>query len=192
MQKKLNIFEKASEVCVDLRTVAGSFQQVIDRAGTSGGKSRWILAAASMVIASGCGPTGPAVQPTAGLVVMDGTPVESATVVLTPTNGGLSASAISGVDGRFNLTTTSAGRPWPGVGEGTYTVAVTKMDTPSSPTLDPSDPKYGASVDAVSAPMKYVVPKGYGDPTTSGLTATIAKGKNELKLELDSKFTPAK
>lgn len=151
-----------------------------------------IVLAVCAFVASGCGPAGPAVQPVSGLVVMDGSPIGLATVILTPTTGGLSATGISGSDGRFSLTTTASGRPWPGVGEGSYTVTITKLDTPVAPTLDPSDPKYATSVDAVAAPTTYGVPKDYGDPATSGLTATITKGKNDLKFELDSKFKAAK
>ena len=170
----------------------GSLQWISGYSSFSFPGASAVVVALCAFVASGCGPAGPAVQPVSGLVVMDGSPVGLATVILTPTTGGLSATGISGSDGRFRLTTAASGRPWPGAGEGSYTVTVTKVDTPVSPTLDPSDPKYAASVDVVAAPTTYVVPKDYGDPATSGLTATITKGKNDLKFELDSKFKAAK
>ena len=58
--------------------------------------------------------------------------------------------------------------------------------------IDPNDPKYAplASVNPGAGP-KNVVPKGYGSAATSGLTATIAKVKNDSKFEFDSKFKSA-
>jgi hypothetical protein len=124
---------------------------------------------------------------------MDGSPVAGATVIFTPASGGLSATGITGSDGKFSLASVVSGKSWPGAGVGSYTVAVSKVESAATSSIDPNDPKYDplASVNPGAGP-KYVVPQGYGAAATSGLTATIAKGKNDFKFELDSKFKPAK
>ena len=142
---------------------------------------------------TGCGPTGPTVEPVSGTVFLDGAPVSGATVVLTPTAGGLAATGLSGADGRFTVATVTAGKSWPGAAQGEYSVTATKVEAAAGAVVDPNDPKYDplASVNPGSGP-KYVIPKDYGEQGTSGLTATITKGKNDLKFELDSKFKAAK
>ena len=140
----------------------------------------------------GCGAGGPAVEPATGVVTMDGSPVAGATVIFTPAAGGVSATGITGSDGRFSLASVVSGKSWPGAGVGSYTVTVSKVEVDAAASIDPNDPKYDplASVNPGAGP-KYVVPRGYGAAATSGLTATIAKGKNDVKFELDSKFKPA-
>ncbi|MFM8826150.1 MAG: carboxypeptidase-like regulatory domain-containing protein [Actinomycetota bacterium] len=126
-------------------------------------------------------------------MLLDGAAVPGATVVLMPTGGGLAATGLSGADGRFTVATVTAGKSWPGAVQGTYVVTATKIEAAAGTVIDPSDPKYDplASVNPGSGP-KYVIPKDYGEQATSGLTATITQGKNDLKFELDSKFKAAK
>jgi len=142
---------------------------------------------------AGCGPAGPSVEPVSGTVLLDGAAVSGATVVLTPTGGGLAATGITGADGRFSVATLTSGKSWPGAAQGTYSVTAAKIEAAESAVIDPNDPKYDplASVNPGSGPT-YVIPKDYGEQATSGLTATITKGKNDLKFELDSKFKAAK
>ena len=151
------------------------------------------LSASVLVGITGCGPAGPSVEPVSGTVLLDGAAVPGATVVLTPTGGGLAATGMTGADGRFTVATVMSGKSWPGAAQGTYSVTATKIEAAAGAVIDPNDPKYDplASVNPGSGP-KYVIPKDYGEQATSGLTATITKGKNDLKFELDSKFKAKK
>ena len=73
---------------------------------------------------------------------------------------------------------------------GDYTVAVTKVQSATSGNAGDGNDIVVLEPGQEPPPPKYLVPKGYSDPAKSGLKATIAKGKNELKFELDSKFKP--
>jgi len=155
--------------------------------------------AAGIVLAvagvAGCGGGGPAVERVAGLVTLDGKPVEGATVSFVPGSGGLFASGLTGADGRFTLNTAAPGaKPGSGAVVGDYRVTIVKMESAAQArTDDPNDPKYDplASVgENPNAPKKptYVVPKAYGDAATSGLQATVKNGSNDVAFALDSKF----
>jgi len=143
------------------------------------------------VIVAGCGQGGPSLEPTIVTVTLDGQPVDDATVTLTPrADGTLMASGITDSAGRFTATTVVPGRgARPGIAAGEYGVTITKVRAPATPTSD--DPGFVAPVPENSVPnVSYIVPKAYGEAATSGLTATITKGRNELLFPLDSKFKP--
>jgi hypothetical protein len=98
----------------------------------------------AVVGATGCGGDGPAVEKVAGVVRLDGKPVEGATVSFVPGSGGLFASGLTAADGSFTLNTAAPGaRPGSGAAVGDYRVTIVKMES-SSPrkTDDPNDPGY--------------------------------------------------
>jgi hypothetical protein len=143
----------------------------------------------------GCqGARGPAVEFIDGSVQLDGKPVDGATVTFIPAAGsGPVASGISGPDGRFVLTTAAAGAvAGKGAPAGDYEVIVVKMESTLVAELDPSDPGYASQADLPTTPTKpkSLVPSAYGKASTSGLKATVMKGRNELSFSLDSKFKP--
>lgn len=158
---------------------------------------RWLVpaitACAVLVGNSGCGPKGPTLEPATGVVTLDGEPVDAATVTLVPAGvGGGIASAITDAAGRLTLTTVVPGLgARAGIAAGDYAVTVTKMTSSAGGSPASDDPGFVPPVPENAAPkITYLVPQGYGDPTRSGLKATISKGRNELKFELDSKFNP--
>ena len=157
--------------------------------------SRWRVHACiglGILMGSGCGPRPPALEPTTGMVTLDGQPIDEATVTLAPTSGpSATASGITDSTGTFTLTTVVPGMgALAGIGAGEYWVTITKVKSASTAQVS-DDPGLVAAVSENEPPkVTYAVPKGYGDANTSGLKATIAKGKNELKFELDSKFKP--
>src|SRR6266576_391459 len=73
----------------------------------------------------GCGPSNPlGTSPVSGKVTYNGKPIEGATVSFIPDGDGRPATAITGPDGSYSLTTLN----WPGAVPGQYTVILRKTD----------------------------------------------------------------
>jgi hypothetical protein len=124
--------------------------------------------------------------PISGIVTLDGTPVEGASVVFAPTSGGGSAaSGVTDRGGRYRLTTRD---PNDGALPGSYLVMVSKSAVGES--ADSGAVKPGmSSEEATKAAMEAFVAGGqattefkdelpvkYKNPSTSGFTADVAKG----------------
>lgn len=115
----------------------------------------------------GCGETRPATYPVAGVLQFDdGTPVPGATVTFRGTaNGGpVEARGRVGDDGTFRLTTFADGD---GVVAGDHRVTVVALPPRDSATPPPA-----------------LIAGKYGDPDTSGLTATVAPDTREIVLKV--------
>jgi hypothetical protein len=88
----------------------------------------FVVLALALVVASGCSRQMAKVQ---GKVLLDGSPLEGATVTFMPEGGsGLSASGFTGEDGVFTLTTRTTGD---GAVAGDYHVIITKQAKSSMP-----------------------------------------------------------
>lgn len=137
-------------------------------------------------------------HPVTGTVVWKGKPVEGAIVAFTPATGGAPASAVTDATGVFRLTTKVSGD---GAVAGEYSVTVAKyQSTVDEPTPAPSadakaDPfditnEYPTGYDEMeeselaAAISKNLLPPKYAQATTSGLTATVVEGDNQINLEL--------
>jgi len=150
----------------------------------------WLaLAACFVVVAAGCGPRGPAVEMVEGVVLLDGQPVEGATVFFSPaptggkTAGGLPAAGRTGADGRFRLNAIGGARSAAGTKVGEYVVTIVKQesDAPTAPAPDiPPAPPGLINV-------RDLLPTIYKVGATSPLRATVITGKNTFRFELDSK-----
>ncbi|QDV10523.1 hypothetical protein CA51_03720 [Rosistilla oblonga] len=129
------------------------------------------IASALLLSTAGCGPTGKriATAPVKGKVTYKGAPVTTGTVMFIPTTGGPPATAEIQPDGTYSLKTYD---PGDGAVLGDHTVAVTAMDLPA-----------GTPEDPVAAPTM-LVPAEFGNPSTSGLTATVVEGDNALDFNL--------
>lgn len=179
-------------------------------------KAQWRLPILSLVMAiagiSIMGCSGSDNIPTykvSGLVTLDGTPVEGATVTfLDVNNGPHNAVALTGADGRYELTTFESGD---GAVEGTYNIMVTKYGKEeevspyetggeAAPTIEEGDADayedaYGEAMENANAsgwrPPKTWndMPTKYAAATTSGLTYTVKpeSGGQVSDLELVSK-----
>jgi len=147
--------------------------------------SAW-RAACGMVIlvAAGCGKTGPQVHFVEGGLLLDGQPVADATVVFVPeATNGLVATGRSNAEGRFTLTSVRGGRPNGGALEGDYAVTFAKADYDLKGTGKTRDD------DLDGVPLIHLIPPQYGDASTSGLKATVKKGRNigpDFRFELIS------
>jgi hypothetical protein len=144
----------------------------------------------------GCGRrSGPPVQFVQGKILLDGLPIEGATVDFSPVDGGgLAAYGRTKADGVFNLTSVRGGAIGKGAVVGDYVVSVRKMKvvTEADVGKEISRKEFDAQVrenkDVVGyQPEVPVVPLAYHDAKTSGLRATVKKGRNvgpEFQFEL--------
>ena len=142
----------------------------------------------------GCGPKGPAVSAVSGTVLLDGEPLDGASVVFHPTSSsGLSGSGKTSSDGTFGLSTFRA-TPGAGVLPGEYVVTISKEEWPEFKEPEDDDPDYESKMAQIEREMErakptYVTPQAYGDEETSGLTATVGTGENKIVFELSSDFS---
>ncbi len=122
----------------------------------------------------GCGDSsGPRTVDAAGVVTLDGSPVEKAQVIFIDNNSSNPASAMTDLQGRFSL---SLNGEKSGAIPGNYKVQVSK-------TLLKSASSGGADVT-----ITYGLPKKYASVITSGLTCDVPdNGIKDIKLELSSK-----
>lgn len=162
-----------------------------------GGRCRWLVAFGAagllLIVPAGCGPAGPPTQAVSGLVTLDDKPVSGATVTFAPTAaGGVFASGITDGEGRFTLNAAIAGaKAGAGTLPGEYRVSISKVESSESAKPDdPNAPGYDplASVSAKPPAPKYLVPKAYGEPSTSTLKASVGPGGGAFEFRLRSDF----
>lgn len=139
-----------------------------------------LVATLTVVFAVGCGSPGanlPKTVPAAGVVTLDGKPVDGAQVVIVPAGEGKNgANAVTDANGKFSL------RAYPekdGAIPGEYKAQVSK-------TVEVKLPGKLDGGDAVR--FDYAVPGKYTTADKSGLKVTIPEaGIKDIKLELTSK-----
>jgi len=139
-----------------------------------------IVAGVGLVV--GCGRNaGPMVQFVEGRVILDGQPLEGATVGLSPVKGSTGLPAYARTDGQgvFRVTSTRGGRRDAGAAEGDYVVTVSKVVADDGDVMVEEDGsgKKPARRPA-SKPPREVVPEVYAEVDTSPLRATITSGAN--------------
>jgi hypothetical protein len=147
-------------------------------------------------LAIGCSQTGPdrpKTYPVSGKVTLNGEPVEGATVAFQAAK--YSASGTTDASGTYKLTTFAAGD---GAVPGEYKVAVTKLEGGAAPAgaaggsgglasgdlaADYEAPKEVEGT-AEPSPPKSQLPAKYANAETSGLTATVGEGPNNIDFDL--------
>ena len=159
----------------------------------AGRLARWMALAGCVAVmaAGGCRKAGPAVQPVEGTVLLDGKELEGATVGFTPFDAGaLPAVGLTGPDGRFKLTSTGGGAPEAGAVAGEYKVVISKQEVEGTgrPIEEPAMAPPPSTEYPKQPKVTFIVPRGYERAETSGLRATVKKGKNTFRFELDSGF----
>lgn len=136
----------------------------------------------------GCGPRGPAVEMVEGVVLLDGKPVEGATIFFSPapTDGegqaGMPAAGRTGPDGTFRLNAVGGARTGAGTKVGEYVITVLKQVGDPLPGRDPGNPPTAPA----DTRVRDVLPTIYKTGATSPLRATVKQGKNTFRFELDS------
>ena len=136
---------------------------------------------------TGCNRDGlPGLVPAAGIVTLNGVPVERAIISFAPTStssGVRSASAMTDQNGRFVVTTLNYGD---GIHPGEYQIIVTKT-TGTGGDLSPEESGRGGSGD--DRQMVNHLPSKYGNKDTSGLTVSISsKGDRNIELKLEGEI----
>lgn len=183
-------------------------------AGTSrdSGRIAWIAWIASnvtaivgtcLVLLTGCGPRGPAVQFVEGVVTIDGKPLAGAMIMFWPVAGGPPAAGSSTMEGRYVLTTPTA-KAGAGALAADYAVTVEKYeDWEDSMKPAPKDPEGFArwqaeasrlAAERASKPAALVTPKAYANREAPILSATVKPGRNRINFDVknDFKAAPAK
>ncbi|MAT73338.1 MAG: hypothetical protein CMJ58_27960 [Planctomycetaceae bacterium] len=116
----------------------------------------------AIVAASGCSDGLPHRVPVSGVVKIDGKPLDRGSIMIVPADDRPAGGSI-GPDGRFTLTSYELND---GVVTGTHQVAVQ------------------SNIHIDERTTKWLTPKKYGDPKTSGLTVTIEEPTDDLVIEL--------
>ena len=122
---------------------------------------------------------GPRLVPVTGTVLIDGEPVENASVMFTPQEGGRPASGFTDASGNFSLSTY---QPGDGATAGTNLVSVTARDFTGVPPIDPATgevPRGGPEPKWISHPR-------YSTPKTSGIKVEVERGMGPVTVEVTS------
>jgi hypothetical protein len=144
-----------------------------------------------MLLAAGCGDSGPALVAVSGKVTLDKQPLAHKTIRFVPEEGtpGDGAGATTGADGGYSLIAVRPGtmKDVKGVPPGKYRVVVTEpilpIETPqpagaeSAPAADGPDRK---------RPRRSKVPRAYTTAETTPLKVEVPKGGGPLDLPLTS------
>lgn len=133
-----------------------------------------VLASALVTLAAGCGAKDGLV-PVAGVVELDGAPLERSAVTFRPLDGtaGPGGMAITDASGRFVIYSPQGKK---GMAAGSYKVTVSRRE-PKTPVAE------GTAV--IDSDLVEFVPAKYSDAEKTELTATIgAKGDGELRFTL--------
>lgn len=146
----------------------------------------WGALALALLCACGCDSTPEGQLPTAPVevtVTYNGKPVEGADVTFINSSGPPPAFGKTDANGKAQLSTYSSGD---GATLGDHLVSVVKQEfdkVKQEASQESAD--YNPSPGASPLPVvKHLLPKKYSLPTTSGLTAKVEKGKNQITLEL--------
>jgi hypothetical protein len=131
---------------------------------------------------AGCGS---GLVPAEGLVLLDGQPLAGATVTFMPQAEGRPASAVTGADGRFKAALPDGKG---GLAPGEYRVVVMLV---KQAVLASGGEAAETASGGGGPPVEYIVPQRFGNPETSGLTASLSRGATDLRFELVSKPEPA-
>ena len=132
----------------------------------------------------GCAQRGLPVQFVEGTVTLDGVAVADADVGFTPKEGseGVPAVGKTDVNGYYRLTSAQGGGFGKGAVVGEYEVRVIKfLDLDA---VEPVNPQPGDPLPL--AQPRHHLPRQYADVKTSGLSATVKKGKNLIDFNLEN------
>lgn len=140
------------------------------------------LATTLAAMLAGCGPRPPALAKVSGTVTLDGEPLARGTLTFEATGRRPATARI--LDGRIIEVTTH--RSNDGVPVGHQRIAVFSREEPASGPAHQSQ-RHGPPATAgfpASMAGRSLLPARYNDSATSGLSATIRPGHNELSLTL--------
>ena len=133
---------------------------------------------------TGCGGApadAPELHPASGVVTYNGEPLANAMVTLISGSGGKVAAGKSDASGTFILMTNGED----GAVKGTHKVTVSVLPASADgPAPEVGSEEYEKMMTEGAEPAKSPIPEKYSDAGTSGLTAAIVAGPNQIKVEL--------
>ncbi len=131
------------------------------------------------LIMAGCG-SGVTLVPVTGVVTLDGRTVEDAAVMFVPAGENLlPATGKTDAAGKFTLKTNGKDGAMPG----DYTVTVTAVKVSG---IGTEAGGVSGTVSAQGYKEEWLVPQGYSNPKSSGLSHPVRKGMEPVKLILKS------
>ncbi|EAQ81337.1 carboxypeptidase regulatory-like domain-containing protein [Blastopirellula marina] len=149
---------------------------------------RYYLLGALFLLFAGCygGSQLPNAVHVAGIVTLDGDPLEGATIAFAPVDAtGRSATSMTDEGGRFNMGTLAFND---GVVRASYNVTIAKTEVDTSNLVTDPQAYYERTGRPAPAPkMTYIVPKKYNSIAKSDLSITVDEPRDDLRFELSSK-----
>lgn len=135
------------------------------------------------ILVFGCGPDRPPLGDVSGTVTYDGKLLEQGTIIFEVPGSRPTCGKI--VNGQITELCTFVSGDGVPVGEARVAITATVARSPSTPTqaaASSNEPTPTAGM----VEFEQLIPVKYGNPETSGLTATIEKGRNSLSFDLSS------
>ena len=145
--------------------------------------TRCTICLIACALTSGCD-SGPATGRVTGAVTYDGEAVEEGTVTFYPTQGGRPATGKIQSDGTYELCTYGDGD---GAFVGNYRIAIEAKSVVGGPPAPKSlQEEITQTIAATSTKpsIKWLVPEQYSSAESSGLTAAVKRGQNEIHFNL--------
>lgn len=149
----------------------------------------YCLLGMAVLVLAGCGESGPPTATVTGTVLLDGDPVEGATVTFMGPGASRVAAGVTDAQGKFSLM--MDGKEGAAIGDNQ--VAVSKIEKGSAPTVPttgedgPPDLTKGPPPITDEFIGKNLLPQKYQSPATSGLSFPVKEGTNDFKIELTKK-----
>lgn len=132
-----------------------------------------------------------------GVVTLDGSPVEGASVTFVPVDmtTGISAVGTTDANGVYKLTATQGvddkmPAPEAGAMPGDYVVTIRKVEAADYVSREEAEAqgiKPTEYAPGQEPKPKYIVPKKYLNPSSTDLKVTVKEGKNDIPFDLKSK-----
>jgi hypothetical protein len=149
---------------------------------------KFVWAFTFLILVNGCSDGTVRTEPVEGKVTLDGKPVDNAVITLDSVGISPAVTAVGETDaeGIYRLTMYPKGAFGKGTLSGEYEVSVKKREAVPMPekTVKSDDPE---TKDYVPVRIIDIVPKKYHSKQTSGLTATVVRGKNQIDFPLTVK-----
>ena len=133
-------------------------------------------------------------EPVTGKVTYQGAPVAGAQITFMetgkPAGSGIFGGATTDENGEYKVSA-SGGDAEAGMPAGEYTVTIKKnvpadgSDPTKATTPEEAAKQQGSSGRPTSTKMKSVIPEKYGNPNSSGLTASVKEGENTFDFTLE-------